>query len=255
MENNNNYNNLNLVLCYLLKGLSENRSKNLTKINEFFKIKNYNNVNNNLKESPFDVENTKIRSKINNITFTLSHEMGKENDKKNNNNISLAFTQKIKELLDIIHFAISTQTPLVLEGDYGQGKKSAIEYYAKISKLKLELISISKSTKIDDLLCKTIINKNEKGEMTLVNELTPLCEAIKCEENNPNQLIVIEGVSKASPSVLEILNNIYGKKGTEILLPNGSTIIKGNVLLISIFNPSDDFTKEKLPINMINNSI
>ena len=102
---------------------------------------------------------------------------------------------------------------------------------------------------------KLSLTKTKKGEMTLVNELTPLCEAIKCEENNPNQLIVIEGVSKASPSVLEILNNIYGKKGTEILLPNGSTIIKGNVLLISIFNPSDDFTKEKLPINMINNSI
>ena len=40
-----------------------------------------------------------------------------------------------------------------------------------------------------------------------------------------------------------------------IYLPNGSKIVKGNMNLISIFNPSDDFTREKLPGNLINNSL
>ena len=45
------------------------------------------------------------------------------------------------------------------------------------------------------------------------------------------------------------------KKGTNILLPNGSKIEKGNMNLISIFNPSDDFTREKLQGNILTNSL
>ena len=37
-------------------------------------------------------------------------------------------------------------------------------------------------------------------------------------------------------------------------MPNGSKIEKGNMNLISIFNPSDNFPREKLPGNLINNS-
>ena len=123
--------------------------------------------------------------------------------------------------------------------------------------LKLELVQvpISKSTKVDDLLCKTTFKKNEKGNFSLVNSKTPLCLAIECIDNFPNKLVVLEGINNATPAVLEVLNSIYGKKGTNILLPNGSKIVKGNMNLISIFNPSDDFTREKLPGNLINNSL
>jgi hypothetical protein len=89
----------------------------------------------------------------------------------------------------------------------------------------------------------------------LINSKTPLCQAIECVDNFPNKLVVLEGINNASPAVLEVLNSIYGPKGTNILLSNGSKIVKGNMNLISIFNPSDDFTREKLPINIINNSL
>ena len=42
------------------------------------------------------------------------------NDKDINDDI--IFTTKMKSLLDTIHFGISTRTPIVLEGSYGQGK-------------------------------------------------------------------------------------------------------------------------------------
>ena len=38
-------------------------------------------------------------------------------------------------------------------------------------------------------------------------------------------------------------------------MPNGSTITKGNVNLIGIFNSSNDNIKEKLPISLINNCL
>ena len=120
-----------------------------------------------------------------------------------------------------------------------------------MSQLDLISVPISKSTKVDDLLCKTTFKKNEKGNFILVNAKTPLCQAIECKDNFSNKLIVIEGINNATPAVLEVLNSIYGEDGTNILLPNGSKIVKRNMNLISIFNPADEFSREKLPGNLI----
>jgi len=158
-------------------------------------------------------------------------------------------------MIDAVHFSISSKTPLVLEGEYGQGKKSVLEYYSNQVGLELIQFSISKSTKVDDLLCKTTFKKNDKGNFSLVNSKTPLCHAIECMDNFPKKLIVLDGINNASPAILEVLNSIYGPKGTNILLSNGSKIVKGNMNLISIFYPTDDFTREKLPVNLINNSL
>ena len=120
--------------------------------------------------------------------------------------------------------------------------------------MELIRVPISKTTKVDDLLCKTLFKKNEKGNFSLVNSKTPLCQAIECIDNFPNKLVVLEGINNATPAVLEVLNSIYGPKGTNILLSNGSKIVKGNMNLVSIFYPSDDFSREKLPGNLLNNS-
>ena len=81
-----------------------------------------------------------------------------------------------------------------------------------MSKLELVQVPISKSTKVDDLLCKTTFKKNKKGNFSLVNSKTPLCHAIECTDNFPNKLVVLEGINNATPAVIEVLNSIYGKK-------------------------------------------
>ena len=256
LEQNSPEQNQNLVFHYLLKGASEKNEKRNQKSNEAYDPeKMINNYDNNLEISPLEIEdNYKLKSKSNNITININRIENKE-EVEEKQGFRLVFTEKIKEIIDTIHFAIFTGTPLILEGAYGQGKKSAIKYYAKMAKLSLDFIHITKSTKIDDLLGKITFKKNEKGNITLENSNPPLLQAIKYEGNYPSKLIVLEGINNASPAVLEVLNSIYGKKGTQILLPDGSTIEKGNVNLISIFNPTDDFTKDKLPGNLINNSI
>ena len=259
MKNNSPEQNLYLALYNLLKGTTEKRSEYLNDLNNTFNIKENNKdsikeYDNNFDISPLELQdNYKVKSKISNITININRM--EKIEEKEKEKLTLVFTTKIKEILDTIHFAIFTGTPLILEGSFGQGKKSAIEYYAKMMKLDLDFVPISKSTKVDDLLSKTIFKENEKGIITLENSITPLTQAIKYEGNFPNKLVVLEGINNASPAVLEVLNSIYGKKGTKILLPNGSTIVKRNVNLISILNPTDNFTKEKLPRNLINNSI
>ena len=109
-------------------------------------------------------------------------------------------------------------------------------------------VPIFKSTKVDDLLCKTTFKKNEKGNFSLVNSKTPLFHAIKYVDNFSSKLVALEGINNSTPTVLNC------QKGTNILLQNGSKIFKGNMNFISIFNSSDDFTREKLPGNLINNS-
>ncbi len=271
-NNYSHHDNLKYVTYYLLKGLNEKREEKIKVINNIFDIKKY--YDDKLKNSPIEVvKNSKesfVKSRLNDLIMNINPQIKKEkkakkedNEEERENNddegkkekSSLVFTHKIKEIIDAIHFGLSSKTPLILEGDYGQGKISAIEYYAKMAKLELVQVHISKSTKVDDLLSKTTFKKNEKGNFSLVNSKTPLCHAIECVDNFPNKLVVLEGINNATPAVLEILNSIYGKKGTNILLPNGSKIVKGNMNLISIFNPSDDFTREKLPGNLLNNSL
>ena len=264
-NNYSHHENLKLVAYYLLKGLNERREEKIKEINNIFNINEYYDNKNN--DSPIEiVKNQKesfVKSKLNDLIMNINPELekktkkekDKDNGKDKKENSSLVFTHKIKEILDTIHFCLSSKTPLILEGEYGQGKQSALQYYAKMAKLELVQVPISKSTKVDDLLSKTTFKKNKKGNFSLVNSKTPLCHAIECVDNFPRKLVVLEGINNATPAILEILNSIYGKKGTNILLPNGSKIIKGNMNLISIFNPSDDFTREKLPGNLLNNSL
>ncbi len=256
-EDQDPYDNLNLILYYFLKGLNEKRNNqdiyNIFEINEYYS-------DDDIDDPPIEIieENYKepfLKSKLTNLEMYIPPSQTIKQTEKDEEKNNLVFINKMKEIIDVIHFGISLKIPLVLEGEYGQGKLSAVKYYAKMANLELIEIQIFKTTKVDDLLCKTAFKKNKNGDLIFEDSKTPLYHAIECEDNFPKKLIVFEGINNASPAVLEILNSIYGKKGTNILLPNGSKIIKGNMNLISIFNPTDDFTRDKLFGNIIDNSL
>ena len=134
--NNSHQENLNLVSYYLLKGINEKREEKINEINNIFNINN-NYYDENIKKSPIEkIENSKdsfIKSKLNGLIMIINSEKKNNNkDKDENKKISsnLIFTNKIKEIIDAIHFCLFSKTPLIFEGKYGQGKMSAIEYYA-----------------------------------------------------------------------------------------------------------------------------
>ena len=108
--------------------------------------------------------------------------------------------------------------------------------------MELIRVPISTSTKVNDLLCQTRLNKNEKGETILDTVKTPMCKCIESTESNPKKIVLIEGINNATPAVLDLINQIYGPSGTNILLENGK-IQKGNVNIIGIFNLFASSTK------------
>ena len=133
------------------------------------------------------------------------------------------FTKKFSEICDVLLFGLCLKIPVILEGEAGQGKQTAIHYIAK--KLGLDIINIviSKSTKVDDLLMKIIIEKSKNGEIIVKNQETELFKAIKCTDENPKKLILFQGINNASPAVLDVLNSIF-TPDAKILLSNGSIL-------------------------------
>jgi len=158
-------------------------------------------------------------------------------------------------MCDIILFGLSLKLPIILEGEAGQGKQTAIHYMSQ--KLGLDIINIviSKSTKVDDLLMKIIIEKSDIGEILVKNQKTELYKAIKSTKEHPKKLIVFQGINNASPAVLDVLNSIF-IPDANILLSNGSILEKGNMNIIGIFNKGrDNINRDKIPAGILSNCI
>ena len=125
------------------------------------------------------------------------------------------------------------------------------------NKLGLDIINIviSKSTKVDDLLMKIIIEKSKTGEIIVKNQETELYKAIKSTDENPKKLILFQGINNASPAVLDVLNSIF-TPDAKILLSNGLILEKGNMNIIGIFNKGrDNANKDKIPAGILSNCI
>ena len=86
----------------------------------------------------------------------------------------------------------------------------------------------------------------------MVVSKTDFCKILECTDNTINILIILEGINNDNSSILGIINDIFGTRSSKILV-NGTPIKKNYINLICIFNLSDDMTKQKLPINLINN--
>ena len=165
------------------------------------------------------------------------------------------FSKKMLEMLNIIHTGLCTKTPIILEGLPEQGKSTIIKYISDYLNFEIININISKETKVEDLLCQISIEKEENGSIKIKNNETKLLKSLKSHEKNPKSIIVFQNINNASPAVLETLTSISGPINTNILLPNGDTIQKGEVYIILIFNKQNGLSREKLPSSLIHNSL
>ena len=98
----------------------------------------------------------------------------------------------------------------------------------------LEIINIviSNSTKVNDLLLKMIIEKNKEiGDIEVKNDETELYKALSCKDKDPKKLIAFQNINNSLPATLDTLSSIF-KLDSKILLSNGSTLQKGNSLLL-----------------------
>jgi len=253
LNKNEHENNLRTSVYILQKGLIEQRENQISLLQEKCKLKlpDYEDgicPFENPEDSKFE-GNQYLQSKIFKIKMLSFQEEIQLYDKE------IFFTKKFSEVCDTILFGLSLRLPVILEGEAGQGKQTAIIYMAK--KLGLDIINIviSKSTKVDDLLLKIIIEKSETGEILVKSQETELYKAIKSREEHPKKLILFQGINNASPAVLDILNSIF-IPDAKILLSNGSILEKGNMNIIGVFNKGrDNANKDKIPAGILSNCI
>ena len=202
-------------------------------------------------ESPFNFVNKNnldgIKSLITNAFIPCS---------KHQPIIKPAFTTIFVEMLNIIHLGISLNEPIILEGQIGQGKQTAIKYISELLGLKLLNIQLASSNKEEDLLGKVIVDKDKKTNATIikVNE-TDLMKILK-NKNVDKYLIVFNDIQNASDAVKEKIANICDRHQDYILLPDGETINKPKINVICVINTDyNSDIRNKLPSPLLYSTI
>ena len=196
-------------------------------------------------EFPFDrnIEENKIISKRTELEYVF----------KNNNYQdifkNIYFTRKFAEICDLIHFSCSLHIPLILEGDTGQGKKTAINLMGQFFELDIIHKVLSKS---DELLMNMIITKTEDNGTKIEYKKTDISDAL--EEKNSKKIIIFDDINNASLPVLDLLTNIFVDK--KVLLPDGQELKVGNPNIIGIINRNNNESSlDRIPLILKSNCI
>ena len=247
---------LSLIIYYSARGLLDNREPGILK--RLCDIVNLNNppeeklekFKSSIEISEEDGEKG-IRSKITNLIIKSPYT--KEIDK------DIAFTLQFNEMVEIIHFGLANNVPVILEGMPGQGKQLCINYISEFLGYEVVNIMISQSTKVEDLLGKNIITRDKNRNIKVILNETKLSKALK-KQNVGNKkerelIFVFNNLNNASPAVLELLTSIFDKNQDNVLLSDGSTIPKNPINIIGILKPQNGANKDKLPPTLVYSSL
>jgi predicted RNA binding protein with dsRBD fold (UPF0201 family) len=113
-------------------------------------------------EKILKIDGNELISNITNLKITF---ISKEKTNEKNN---ISFVKFFNKILNSIHMSISLNFPLILEGNSGMGKKTAINYICDILNINVIYFSLSNSTTIENLFTKTTPTKNEENEFEII---------------------------------------------------------------------------------------
>jgi hypothetical protein len=167
-----------------------------------------------------------------------------------------AFPNTFVEMINIIHLGIYINEIIVLEGQIGQGKQTAIKYVSEILGLKLLNIQLASSNKEEDLLGKVIVDKDKETNATVIKQNeTDLINILK-NKTDDKYLIVFNDIQNASDAVKEKIENICDRHQDYVLLPDGKTINKPKINAICVINTENNSDiRSKLPSPLLYSTI
>ena len=255
----------------------KNQRKNLLeiliKLNEEIKIGIDELVNlslkNNESKNPLDIQENILISKFTGIKIEFTknndylnfeeNEIIDEKIKQNKNmEGNISFITPFNKLINYIHFSLALNIPLIIEGQIGIGKKTAIRYLANILKLKEIYFSLSNTTTVEDLFCKTIPIQSEKG-LEFKESRSRFLDAIDSSKYKTleNCIIIIDNLQEASNNILESLIPVFDETKDKIFLPNGEIVSKRKFHIIAIYDQTSKGTNIKnfLPNSIKNSSL
>ena len=162
-------------------------------------------------------------------------------------------------MIEIIHFGLVNNVPVILEGIPGQGKHTCINYISEMLGYEVVNIIISQSTKVEDLLGGNIITKDKNKNIKVFLNESKLSKALKMQndwnKNGRELIFVFNNLNNVSPATLELLTSIFDKNQRNILLPDGSSIPKNPINIIGILNPQNGAKRNKLPSTLLYSSL
>ena len=232
--------------------------------NKFLKFQ-FQELENDIEQNnPFKQTANEIISYSTGLSIRINNEENKEDE--NDNFDEIQFHKSFNNLLDIIHLSLFIHIPLIIEGETGNGKKTAIYYIAKLLKYHILNIQITESTTIEELFCKEVINPDsdklfflEKTELynAIIKSNYNFDEPNEKEINENNTIIFLENIEQASPSILEALIPLFDESLPTFLLPFGLEGNKKIYNLIVTYDPTKFKTSFQnfFPIQILNNSI
>ena len=180
---------------------------------------------------------------------------------------NITFSPQFNEMVEIVHFGLANNIPVILEGKSGQGKHLCINYINELLGYEIVNINISQYTKIEDLLGRKIIKIDKNKNVKIILKKTKLLQALIGEENEENEdeeyliidrckksnnykIFIFNNINNASPSVLELLTSIFDKTQKCLLLQDGSTIYKNPINIIGISNVQNGLKRDQLLHNL-----
>ena len=143
---------------------------------------------------------------------------------------NIIFTPIFNEMVDLLHFGISTSTPIIFEGYPGQGKHTAIDFISRLLNYDIENIIITNNITVDDLFKKTVLEFETNNELkinvidTELNKIfqkhislsdKELYSNKKNYKKNPT-LFVFQNIEKASSDVLIKIKDIFNNKSLSL---------------------------------------
>ena len=243
-----------------LKILIELNNDSRLDINELnnLSLKNY------IKQKPLEIQDNTLKSNFTKIGIELvKNDLYFEDDEIDepkpelNKDIqkNISFTTPFNKMINYIHFSLALYIPLIIEGQIGIGKRTAIKYIASILNLKEVYFSISNSTTVEDLFCKTVPIQKESG-LEFIESRSKLLDVIDSaqfeDKSLENRIIILDNLQEASNNILESLIPVFDETKNRIFLPNGTTVSKRKFHIIAIFDQTSKGTNIK---NTIPNSI
>jgi len=148
----------------------EKNKFNFLKYNEFDSEKKIENKN------PFELDKSGSTLKCNETDYkifapNMDETIGKD----------IAFVNTLNYMLEYCHLSIYSHFPVIIKGNTGSGKNTAINYLAKFLGFDLIEFSLSNSTTLEDLFCKEIpIQEGDKIKFLTIR--SKLLEAIENKE-------------------------------------------------------------------------
>ena len=207
-------------------------------------------------QNPLEIKDNILKSNFTNIEINF---VKKDDDADKLNPINMAeylsFTIPFNKMINYIHFSLALYIPLIIVGQIRIGKRTAIKYIANILNLKEVYFSISNTTTVEDLFCKTIPIQKETG-LEFIESRSKLLDAIDSakfeDESLEDCIIILDNLQEASNNILESLIPVFDKTKNKIFFPNGENVSKRKFHIIAIFDQTSKGTNIK---NTLLNSI